>query len=288
MFKPIFVAVLSVVCSAAQTAATADGGKRALIQFQDPTGFALGSVTGPILFADPANSVVHLIPKGVAVTGAPYSGQSTTERVQILADGNRIDQTTSSTVARDSEGRTRIERTLSGPTSDNGGSPQIVTIEDPVSGYSYTLDTAHKVAFRTPMPKGSAGAEKIGDKAQVKPLPIFKNSSVDMNVVESDLGSQTIEGVIAQGRRITRTIPAGSIGNQNPIVITTETWYSPDLNVLVMSKSNDPRIGETTYALSNIQRSDPGPSLFQIPADYSVQDQPAKNVVYQKMTTTAK
>jgi hypothetical protein len=96
----------------------------------------------------------------------------------------------------------------------------------------------------------------------------------DDDVVKTDLGTQTIEGVPAQGTRITRTIPAGQIGNVQPIVITTENWYSPGLKVLVMSKSNDPRMGETSYKLTNIQRSEPAPSLFQPPDDYTVRDQP--------------
>ncbi len=64
------------------------------------------------------------------------------------------------------------------------------------------------------------------------------------------------------------------MGNDLPIVITTETWYSPDLKVLVMSKSSDPRMGETTYKLTNLSRAEPDPALFQIPADYSIKDQP--------------
>ena len=35
---------------------------------------------------------------------------------------------------------------------------------------------------------------------------------------------------------------------------TRETWTAPDLQVTVMSKSNDPRFGETSYRLTNINR----------------------------------
>ena len=108
---------------------------------------------------------------------------------------------------------------------------------------------------------------------------IFANTAIrpdDADTTKSDLGTQTIEGVPAHGTRVTRTIPAGQIGNVQPIVITTESWYSPDLKVLVMSKSNDPRMGETTYKLTNIQRSEPSPSLFQPPDDYTVKDQPGE------------
>jgi hypothetical protein len=97
---------------------------------------------------------------------------------------------------------------------------------------------------------------------------------------KTDLGAQTVEGVPARGTRITRTIEAGQMGNALPIVITTETWFSPDLKVLVSSKSSDPRIGDTIYKLTNIQRAEPDPALFQVPADYTVHDQPENTFFY--------
>jgi hypothetical protein len=77
--------------------------------------------------------------------------------------------------------------------------------------------------------------------------------------------------VSAEGTRITRTIPAGEIGNQKPIVITIEKWYSAELQETVMTKRNDPRMGETVFQLTNIQRTEPAATLFQVPADYTVE-----------------
>jgi hypothetical protein len=84
------------------------------------------------------------------------------------------------------------------------------------------------------------------------------------------LGTQTIEGVTAEGTRATLTIPAGDIGNTLPIEIVDETWYSSELQINVMTKHRDPRSGETTYRLTNISRSEPDRSLFEIPSDYTV------------------
>ena len=81
---------------------------------------------------------------------------------------------------------------------------------------------------------------------------------------------QTINGLSAQGTRYSRTIPAGQIGNANPITIVNERWYSPDLQVVVKSVRNDPRLGQTTYTLTNIQRTEPAASLFTVPSDYTV------------------
>ena len=78
-----------------------------------------------------------------------------------------------------------------------------------------------------------------------------------------DLGSKTMEGIIVNGVRTTRTIPSGEIGNEKPISIVTEVWTSPDLKTVVYSKRSDPRMGEQTFQLTNIVRAEPDASLFQ-------------------------
>ncbi len=95
------------------------------------------------------------------------------------------------------------------------------------------------------------------------------------------LGQQTIEGVLCDGKRTTTTIPAGSIGNDQPINIVSEEWYSPELQVLVLTKQTDPRHGETIYRLTNINRSEPARTLFEVPADYTIQE-PSKAPVIKK------
>lgn len=94
----------------------------------------------------------------------------------------------------------------------------------------------------------------------------------DAEVNKESLGTQMIEGVMAEGTRVTFTIPAGKIGNAAPIVTVNERWYSPELQAVVMSKNSDPRSGETTYRLININRSEPDPSLFQVPSDYTIKE----------------
>lgn len=98
-----------------------------------------------------------------------------------------------------------------------------------------------------------------------------------------DLGVQNIEGVQAEGTRTITTIPAGDIGNERPIEIIYERWYSKDLQLVVMSKSSDPRFGEQTYRLTNIVRSEPDPSLFEVPSGFKVMTEPA---VSYTITTT--
>ena len=98
-------------------------------------------------------------------------------------------------------------------------------------------------------------------------------------VVTTSLGTQTIGGVSAEGTRYTRTIPVGEIGNAKPIVIVTERWYSPDLQMVVMTKRSDPRSGDSTFQMTNIQRQEPAATLFQVPSDYTVQQGPPRGEV---------
>jgi hypothetical protein len=94
------------------------------------------------------------------------------------------------------------------------------------------------------------------------------------NAKTESLGKQTIEGVEAEGTRTTVTIAAGEIGNDRAIEIVNERWYSPELQTLVMTRHSDPRFGETVYRLTNINRSEPAKSLFEVPADYTLKEGP--------------
>ena len=222
------------------------------------------------------------------VKGAPYSAQALSETTQTLADGTRISRKTSTTLARDSEGRTRREETLSsvGPWSTDGQAHTMVFINDPVAQSQYVLDAADhrasKMAPRSVQMRGSTSengvsaqaakeyAERVGshtDKQRAE-----RRAKDQGNIKKESLGNQTIAGVAATGTRVTKTIPAGEIGNDRAINIVSETWYSDDLQMVVMSKHSDPRSGETTYSLGNVQRAEPAASLFAVPADYKVRE----------------
>lgn len=111
---------------------------------------------------------------------------------------------------------------------------------------------------------GSTGAVIV----RTKPGP-------NTNEVKEQLGKQNIEGVEAEGTRTTVTIPAGEIGNERPIEIVSERWYSPELQLVVMTRHSDPRFGETTYKLTNINRTEPAKSLFEVPSDYTIKEGPS-------------
>jgi hypothetical protein len=234
---------------------------------------------------DEAHVLSSVMINGPTVKGAPYSAQAVNEMVQVLADGNRITNTSSSMLYRDSQGRERREETSA------SGAVRSIFISDPVEGVSYTLMPTSKEAHKSGKQAvgfsySTGGGGRSGGPVTTETRTFVMNSSgsgpetffftnQEVNsskakpVVEQ-LGTQTMENVSAEGTRTTVTIPAGQIGNELPIVTVTERWYSPELQVTVMNKRSDPRTGTTTYKLTNINRSEPSPTLFQVPDDYTV------------------
>jgi len=209
---------------------------------------------------------------GHTVTGAPYSGQEVTEETQTLAGGNVITRKVQANVYRDSSGRVRIERTVPagrpapGQTAAQTATRTIVSIHDPVAGVASELDTTAKTARQMTLPNRGSNPDFQGGRSARE----AHGAASDANVVTTDLGMQTINGVQATGTRVTHTIPAGQIGNAQAIQVVTETWRSADLQIPVMTKRTDPIHGNVVTQLTNITRAEPDPSLFQAPSDYTV------------------
>jgi hypothetical protein len=134
----------------------------------------------------------------------------------------------------------------------------VTFISDPVSGYSYMLDASNKTAIQRPLPPAHEGS-----------VPGWQQHQPP-NTVETDLAADSSSGVTAQGKSITRTIPAGADGNDKAIVVTTQTWTSSDLQIVVKSVRNDPFSGQSTYQLSNVVTKEPDAGLFAIPTGYKV------------------
>jgi hypothetical protein len=217
---------------------------------------------------------------GKLVTGAPFSGVAITESTQTLADGNHITHKTQSNVFRDSQGRVRKEITLSGfgPMAASGGPKSFVVISDPVANSNFVLHPDTKVAEQMGHGgrgmKGNAKGGAFEEKMQARQEAEIAAGTLK----KEDLGTQVIGGVSAQGTRLTHTIPVGQIGNEKPILIVHETWFSNDLQMVVMSKRSNPMGGTTTYTLTNIQRTEPAASLFAVPSDFTVkQGAPGKH-----------
>lgn len=224
------------------------------------------------------------------VKGAPYSAEAVTERVQILGDGNRIVQKSNSRIFRDSEGRTRREQEFGaiGPWAAAGEVQRNVFINDPVAKVHYILEPKAQIArkmktlkskMRHPLPppiEPGKGSENEDFFVEAAPGPgvgfknVYKFYSNEADTRKESLGTQMMEGVRVEGTRTTTTIPAQQMGNERAIEIVSEKWYSPELQVKIMSRHSDPRFGETTYKLVNVNRNEPDASLFQVPSGYKV------------------
>lgn len=258
------------------------------------------------------------IPLEKPIKGAPYSADTIVESTQTLADGNHINRRSSGRVYRDGEGRVRREedkpftfKTANGPVSAVMPS---ITIVDPVGGFSYSLDTEHKIAWRTPMEAGKVLLDKVqssireeqtkkqaelnaeekavaaeaarpktelarkradeqkSDEQRAKQVFADQITPTDTRRTPGPLEHKTIDGLAVDGRKNSEVIPAGAIGNEQPITITSEEWRSSELQVLVLTRHSDPRSGDSTYRLANVIRAEPDPSLFMVPPDFTVKD----------------
>jgi len=193
----------------------------------------------------------------------------------------------------------------------SGEPQQTIFINDPVAQVNYILDTKNRTARRMDLNMVSVSGSGIARKKMAEAraraeekttdsqhaehsVQIARGGTFEMrvpgpggigfgpsmartaleskNAKKESLGKQNIEGVEAEGTRYTITIAAGEIGNEAPINIVSETWYSSELQTVVMSRHSDPRMGENTYRLTNINRSEPPHSLFELPSDYTVKE----------------
>lgn len=304
---------------------------------------------------------------GGTVKGAPYSAETISETTQTLADGNRIVRRSTGKIARDSDGRTRQERSdgsvyindpvagkrwlltanrqaIELPAASLARPPRAIVPPvppaPPVAPQSMSADEARDWAeemkrwareFRekmraegrsgdvvvtenrrvipaeAPSAPGGAGTPKTevrevsvevvdvggaGAIAPMPPMPPMRGRQFGIidaiplvaplpggtdGGVQTALGSRTFDGVRADGTRTTWTIPAGRIGNQKPIEIVSERWYSPELLVVVETRHADPRTGETTYRLANLKRDEPSADLFKVPDGYTVRAARSRN-----------
>ena len=267
MFKPFAIIPALLMLNAvlpAQSTAVAGGG-RGLQQAS-----ALGGVIGQWqAFPLPIRPV----------TGSPLSATEERHTQQTLGDGTNLEVSSSNLFYRDSQGRTRTEQTTQGKTT--------IVIYDPVANFTARLDPATRTAVRSNLPGVAATGtltpaagggsqlqvrDAVGGLLQSATLP----GTEDQQVSREDLGTINQNGVAAQGTRATLTIPPGKIGNDRPIRVVNERWFSADLQMLVKSTNSDPRFGTTTYQLTNIVRANPDAGLFQIPSDYTVSEGPGR------------
>lgn len=211
-----------------------------------------------------------------AVRGAPYSLVRESSQVRTLADGTHIKYFANSEKRfRDSQGRTRTEAPLCEQMADDP-SYVLIQIHDPVAGFAYILDVQSRLAYRFPLRVVGASSAPASAATASPALPQVRteqthSASAPKETTEA-LPPQTVDGVTVGGTRTTTVIPEGSEGNDRPITVVRETWFSPYLGLPLLAKISDPRSGETTSRITNVDTAEPSPLLFQPPIDYKVVD----------------
>lgn len=243
--------------------------------------------------------------------GAPYSADVVNDHTQQLADGNRIVEHSTGRVYRDKEGRVRREEDrasgnpgisivdpvagvsysldpdkrvawktpiqigmaimgkldaakMAAELKHRGGMPAVTVTDD--AAVSGVVEMRAREAAA-----GKHGAETMAIEVNGD-VVAFRRSAGGEQPHQEALASRTMEGVRVEGRRTTKTIAAGAIGNEWPITIVTEEWTSPDLQVLVLTERKDPRNGDSSYRLQRIVRGEPAATLFQVPSDYVIKE----------------
>jgi hypothetical protein len=227
------------------------------------------------------------------VKGEPFSATLTVETTQ--ADGSARPRTMTSLIFRDTEGRTRRDRLPQTPAAPNiNPQPQNSTINDPVAGFTYALEHGSRIyrrgVFRSWSQSGADDVKLVmalplspnGQTRNSQMLPTRMNTdngrplkggtiiASSSEIKNEQLGEREIEGVKAEGTRISTTIPAGAIGNEQPLEITVERWYSPELQTPVLIKRSDPRFGDIVFRLKDIKTGEQSKDLFVVPGSYKL------------------
>ena len=198
----------------------------------------------------------------------PYSVLEETEHNWTLGDGTHMVTRSQTRLYRDSNGRTRKER-FANRFGTPSNEPTIIEIHDPVAGAAYTLFVGERVARliapRTPL-------VKLPTNSNAVQKPLSPAERVQPKTTSENLGTQSIEGVLAEGVRNTTVYPEGFMGNDRPIQVAHETWVSKELSLTLLEKYSDPRFGDSATRVTSLNRSEPDPALFQVPPDYILQE----------------
>jgi hypothetical protein len=203
----------------------------------------------------PAGS--HIAPK----PGAPFSAVLVSHIDQTLSDGTTISRDNQEVVMRDNMGRIYRAREIKLPSNaqnaDGSNTRLMITILDPVAHVQYLC---HPVNVCSQM-------EYHEPYSHISTFPVPRKTH---DVTVEDLGTNSIGGVEAEGRRITRVILAGVVGNDHPMTTVEEVWHSSQLDVDVQVQRSDPRMGTHTVTMNDIALGDPDPKYFQVPEGYRI------------------
>ena len=205
---------------------------------------------------------------GKTVTGKPFQATFTISRSEALANGSSISNSTTGTLARGTDGSTYRDVKVSaiGPWASSGKTPEFSYIRNLSTLTEYIVNVT-KATYRsfgikqhtppTGAPKHTPPGNEANGPGSNPNVTVTDNASGTY----TDPATKTVYSPV-DDRKVTRTIPVGQIGNTAAIVITSESWYSSTLGLVLEETRSDPRFGTTTYQLSGIVVGQPPASLF--------------------------
>jgi hypothetical protein len=247
------------------------------------------TLSAQIIATSPSGSLPPNIPViPTTIKNAAFSAVVITQYDRVVGNGNHIHRETRGKVYRDDQGRVRTETQSPG---NNGDQFLRVTILDPVQHTVIHLDPRTKVATVTHMDQTVAASDSVAttrhgitlsgtptnDSGQPTGAPVRiqtdrSAANAGAGVKMQALGNKSIEGVETVGTKTTRTIEAGAMGNEEPIVSVTNSWYSRELQIVVLNETDDGQSGHNSMKLVDIVRAEPNSQLFLIPQDYTVKE----------------
>lgn len=243
---------------------------------------ALVALCGAIGFVGSQGALAQARPQQVSlvsIVGEPFSGVRTWQGSRSFVDGNRIDRGTTERLYRDGKGRTRVEREVPEQVLANNPhmEPVQITINDPLNGDRIELRARSKTAL---VFRGGSTPAMAPPKAQPPVSVVFAGHLYDGSdkgwSKAASLGEKSFDGVRASGQRRQYTVPVGTIGNEKPIVLTVDQWFSPELSLIVARNGTSSIAGEFGMQVENIVHGEPDAGLFLIPADYTRVDVPQR------------
>jgi len=207
------------------------------------------------------------------VTGLPFSADMSVRTVQQLSNGTAITHEVKGRIYRSSQGVQRWEGT---PVASDAATPQpgtLVWVVDLGQHTAVNWTTANKTAWMNHLPANGTAVVQFLPEPRVSGPP-GQPALGPTDLTTTELGRQTQDTLLLLGKRVTGTIAAGKIGNEKPIVVTHDSWVSPELKLVVRELHQDPRVGNRILEISHIRREEPDAALFAAPADYVVQERP--------------
>lgn len=197
------------------------------------------------------------------VQHAPFTSVVTAEWTKTLEDGSTITRQNRRVVVRDGNGRIFQERRWLVPKDGQEESFLMRTeISDPAQ---------HTKFFCRAQTRVCTFEEYDGPPAELSE-PVGSEDGGKTTLTRQDLGKSNVSGLEVVGTRETRIIAAGVLGNDRPLTVTKEFWYSPQLGLNMLVKRNDPRSGVQTFTVTEVGLAEPDPKYFQLPAGYTVKD----------------